>query len=124
MDDTKRGVATSLVIGAGALGAIFVVGNLAHLPPVSYAFGILALLAGSFLVFLAFWIGNRTVPRGVDVLHGFSHIANGIIGICLAAWLWTGFSGVLVAVSALALAVLSVLSLAVGTRLVAQQLPR
>jgi hypothetical protein len=114
MDDTRRDVASSVIITAAAVGAIFVVGNLAHLSSAGYSFGILALLSGVFLTLLALWLGNRTPLRRGNVLTSLSQIANGVLGFCLAAWLWTGFSGQLVVAVGVLLAVLSTLSIATG----------
>lgn len=114
MDDTGRDVASSVAVLAAGLGAIFVVGDLAHLPSAGYSFGILALLCGVFLALLALWLGYRTpLPRGT-VVTSLSQIANGILGFCLAAWLWTGFSGGVVAAVGVLLAVLSALSIGCG----------
>jgi hypothetical protein len=114
MEDTRRDVRSSVVITGAALGAIFVVGNLAQLPLAGYSFGILALLSGVFLVLLALWLGNRTPLRRGNVVISLSQIGNGILGLCLAAWLWTGFSGLLIVVLSVVLVVLSVLSIATG----------
>jgi hypothetical protein len=114
MEDTRRDVTSSVIITAAAVGAIFVVGNLAHLSSAGYSFGILALLSGVFLALLALWLGNRTPLRRGNVVTSLSQIANGVLGFCLAAWLWTGFSGQLVVAVGVLLAVLSTLSIATG----------
>jgi hypothetical protein len=114
MEDTRRDVTSSVIITAAAVGAIFVVGHLAHLSSAGYSFGILALLSGVFLALLALWLGNRTPLRRGNVVTSLSQIANGILGFCLAAWLWTGFSGQLVVAAGVLLAVLSTLSIAIG----------
>ena len=101
MEDTRRDVTSSVIITAAAVGAIFVV-------------GILALLSGVFLALLALWLGNRTPLRRGNVVTSLSQIANGVLGFCLAAWLWTGFSGQLVVAVGVLLAVLSTLSIATG----------
>ena len=114
MDSDRRSVVVGLVVNSAAIGTTFVVGWLGHLPPVSYGFGLLAGAASVILAILAHRASRRAGWHRADVVNSFSHFANGVVGVCLSAWLWTAFTGVVIATLGLALAVLSLLSIAAG----------